>query len=110
MPYIKTDRASLLDARSVLYDNPLLLLIPLVSFHKLYKTSHELSIVLSFFVVFSKIIKVLSSPATLRTNSPASMPHWPGWWMAAPWLLCRSGAADIFDKALLLCYRWHRSA
>ena len=52
MPYIKTDRASLLDARSVLYDNPLLLLIPLVSFHKLYKTSHELSIVLSFFVVF----------------------------------------------------------
>ena len=77
MPYIKTDRASLLDARSVLYDNPLLLLIPLVSFHKLYKTSHELSIVLSFFVVFSKIIKVLSSPATLRTNSPASMPHWP---------------------------------
>ena len=65
MPYIKTDRASLLDARSVLYDNPLLLLILLVSFHKLYKTSHELSIVLSFFVVFSKIIKVLSSPATL---------------------------------------------
>ena len=110
MPYVKTDRASLLDARSVLYDNPLLLLIPLVSFHKLYKTSHELSIVLSFFVVFSKIIKVLSSPATLRTNSPASMPHWPGWWRAAPWLLCRSGAADIFDKALLLCYRWHRSA
>ena len=88
---IKTDRASLLDARSVLYDNPLLLLISLVSFLKLYKTSHELSIVLSFFVVFSKIIKVLSSPATLRTNSPASMPHWPGWWRAAPWLLCRSG-------------------
>lgn len=101
----KTDRASLLDARSVLYDNPLLLLIPLVSFLKLYKTPHELSIVLSFFVVFSKIIKVLSSPATLRTNSPTSMPHWPGWWRAAPWLLCRSGTADIFDKALLLCYR-----
>lgn len=52
MPYVKTDRASLLDARSVLYDNPLLLLIPLVSFLKLYKTSHELSIVLSFFCRF----------------------------------------------------------
>ena len=57
MTYIKTDRASLLDARSVLYDNPLLLLIPLVSFLKLYKTSQELSIVLSFFCRFFKNYK-----------------------------------------------------
>lgn len=55
MPYIKTDRTSLLDVRSVLYDNPLLLLIPLVSFLKLYKTSHELSIVLSFLSFFQKL-------------------------------------------------------
>lgn len=64
MPYIKTDRASLLDARSVLYDNPLLLLIPLVSFHKLYKTSHELSIVLSFLSFFKNYKSTIVSRHT----------------------------------------------
>ena len=73
MPYIKTDRASLLDARSVLYDNPLLLLIPLVSFLKLYKTSHELSIVLSFFVVFFKNYK--STIVSRHTSHKLSSLH-----------------------------------
>jgi hypothetical protein len=73
MPYIKTDRASLLDARSVLYDNPLLLLISLVSFLKLYKTSHELSIVLSFFCRFFKNYK--STIVSRHTSHKLSSLH-----------------------------------